>query len=233
MALKIGTAEIDDTKITDAATRAAIAAIAQAFEASGKATTEQMAALTAKLEGFDPAKLTELAGKIDELGKAKDPAKPDPAKPGDTTAEQMKAMLAELIKPLAEKVGAMEGEKTAAQRRSANLAAIKDYAQKKHPKRDPKRVALIIEDLEAQLGDTEKLDEAAIEKAFNRYADRYATGAGAKNAEQWLGAATTVAGGGAGDKGGDEEAKTAEAIAKVRAGRALFSGASTSEKGNA
>lgn len=192
MAIKIGTAEIDDTGM-DAKTRGAFAAIAQAFEASGAATTQQITELTKKLEGFDPKAITDLAGKIDALSKnaptpTGDPKdKPTPPKPGDA-AEQMKAMLVELLKPITDKVTAIEGERTAQQRAAAHKAAIEAYARAKQPNRDPARVAMITEDLLAEFGSAEKLDEATIDKAFGAKADRYAKAAGAKNADAWLGA---------------------------------------------
>lgn len=240
--MKIGNREFDETKIENAATRAAITTIAEALVESGAATTQQLTAIGAKLEGFDPAQITELKTLVESLKTT--PPKPGDPKPADDknkggngggggdATEALLAKVAELLKPVTDDLNAIKGERTAQQRSAANSETIDAYLKAKHPNRNPANLALVRKRLVAEFAQAEKIEPAALEKSAGGYIDEYASAAGAKNAETWLGASPTTKGGADGGNATEAEEQKAAALAKVRAGRALFSGASTSEKGN-
>lgn len=216
MAIKIGQTEIDDTKISDPATRASIIAIATAIAEGGTASATAIAELAKKIDsGVKPEAIAELVKKIDELGKnPPTPPKKDDPKPGDPT-EALLAKFTELLKPITEKVTAIETERTQAQKAAATKGAVEAYLAKTYPNLRVK--GKLAERLIRDLASAEKIDDALLAKQATEILGEYAAVAGAKDVAAFVGSnAAKGAEGGGGDSKADAEAAAAEKLASLR-----------------
>lgn len=189
--MKLGTREFDETKIEHAATRAAITTIAEAIAEIGSASTAQITALSKQLEGFKPETLTDLAKKVEELGKVTPANKPgdkpgDKPAPGGDVAEQLKALLESALKPLTEKVTAFETEKATAAKAAAAKEAVEKFVGTSFA--TYARKARLQRELTAFATSAEKIDEAALKREAERLCDVIAQDEGKKNHAEFVGA---------------------------------------------